>query len=506
METGDREGRQRIECYNCYRLIPTDSKFCPYCGHNQQERSGYTLRQEAGKQAEPQTSAGVQQVQPVPMYGQPAAAPLPYGYGQGHAYTSSSEGFTWVDLAKYAGVVGTVLFLVLLFMEMAGSLYGFVYLPQMDAFPNYSPFYFMTPFVVGFYAIVGPGYGIIYVLFVMIAAVCLAYVLRASKTFIKELNPISRGVQSSALFTIATLVMAYYFINMVVVLVVLGTGSSVSTPNFQSGPWYMTVWQLVFAPVWEEIAARVLLIGLPLLIVAKLSASGGGRKWWSYLTGGNFKLGPAAVFFLILSSAMFGLAHWLADSGWGFWKILPAAVSGLFMGYLFLKKGLFASIIFHFSIDSQALLILSPNSNVAVYDFVAVAGLIWIVIGAIFFIYYLLLMLSYISSRDLLPKKVSSRYATGAAAVSAPAPAEVPAAQQYAPQENSLQRQVIPGQNLHPYRPPDGTPIMRNPHSPVPGAPGEPAFGYICTNCGSLEARYKDGKFVCVYCGHESDK
>ncbi len=497
MEPTETGKRQKVECYNCYRLIPDDSKFCPYCGHNQEEKSGYTLRPNGSEQAT-QASQNIHTAQAPAPFAQPPTGPGAYGYspyGQGISGIRSSEGFSWVDLAKYGGVVGTILFLAVVLMELAAAIYGFSYLPQMDAFPYMFPFYFITPFVVGVYAITGAGYGIIYVLFVMIAAVAFAYVLRNSGNFLKELRPVSRGIQSSTIFLIATLVMTYYFINMVVVLVVMGVGYPVSTPNFQSGPWFMTVWQLVFAPVWEEIAARVILIGLPLLIIAAVTRTS-DRKWWQYLAGGNFEMKPAVVFFLILSSVMFGLGHWLADSGWGAWKILPAALSGLFMGYLFLKKGLYASIIFHFSVDSQALLILSPNSNEAVYYFVASVSLIWVIIGAVFFIYYFLVMLGFISSRNLLPQKVSERYVSGVAVSSSTAGVEAAPGQ--------VQQHAV--EPVHPYRPSEAGPVMRNPHAPVPSAPGEPVFGYICSNCGSLEARYKDGKFVCVYCGHESDK
>ncbi len=511
MDSADSENRQRVECYNCYRLMPADSKFCPYCGHNQQEKSGYTLRT-GGQQPAEAAAHGAEVPAAAPAaYSPPGPAPVqhPYGgqpYASGGGTYAAREGVNWVDVAKYGGVIGTILFIIVLVMEFAAVLYGFTYLQQMNSFPYFYPFYFITPYVIGLFIIGGVGYSIVYVLFVMIAAVSLAYVLRGSASFAKELRPISRGISSSTIFLIATLVMTYYFISIVVEVVLLGLGSSVSSPNFSASPWYMEVFGFVFAPVWEEIAVRVLLLGLPLMIISALAGKT-DRPWWRYLTGGNLRMSPAAVFFLILSSVMFGLGHWLAGSGWGAWKIFPAAVAGLFMGFLFLKKGLFAAIIFHFSVDTQALLILSPNSNIGITYMISVVTIIWVIIGAVFFIYYLLVMLSFISSRDLLPRKVGERYRNaGAAAASASAAPP----QQYQPQEPRPPAVAPPPpkQELHPYRPPGfaGGNVMRDPHMPAPVIPGEPVFGYMCSNCGSMEAKYADGKFVCVYCGHESEK
>lgn len=512
MESPDNDKKPKAECYNCYRLIPNDSKYCPYCGHNQLEKTGYTLRSETPPpQQQPQSTA------PTPPAYTPPTAQAPVAYGsyapyRGYPGAMRGSGFGWADLAKYAGVIGVVLFLVVLLLEFGGAFYAFIYLPQMSAATNYVyPFYFFTPYIVGFDAISGPGFAIVYVLFVIIISACMAYVLRSSKQFPKELRPVSRGIQSSTLFMIGTLVMTYYFISVIVSLILLATNTSATSPNFTSTPWDLTVFVFIYAPVWEEIAARVILIGLPLLLVALISGKK-DRPWWRYLTGGNIQMKPAAVFFLIISSVMFGLGHWLAGSGWGFWKIFPAAIAGLFMGYLFLKRGLFAAIIFHFAIDSQAILVLSPNYNPSIYSFLLFVDVVWMVIGAIFFVYYLLVMLGFITSRNLLPKSVSDRYTAVAAAATAQAPQAVgdgvnyaaPGVQQYIPPSQS----PPPQQEPHPYRPPQhGTDnVMRDPHIPVPMNPGEPIFGYMCSNCGSLEAKYKDGKFVCVYCGHESDR
>ena len=507
MEQSGSEKKQKAECYNCFRLIPSDSKFCPYCGNNQLEKSGYTLRGSAPEGTPQETrQEGPQPVRPaIPPYSpMPSQQPQytgfpPYGYMPPR---QRKPGVDWVDIAKYGGILGTLLYIIVLLMEFGYVIYGFGYLPKMSAFyinPAF-PFYFITPLIVGIPAINGPGFAAVYVLWVMIAVAAFAYVVKTSRNFSSELKLKSGGVKPSTIYMLGTMVMAYYFISIVVVLVVEGLGSQPSAPNFTGIPWYMTVWQLVFASVWEEVAARVLLIGAPLLIVAAFRRNR-DRVWWKYLIGGNFEMKPEVVFFLIVSSVMFGLGHWLAGSGWGIWKVLPAAIGGLFMGYLFLKKGLFASVIFHFSVDTEALLVLAPNGNFALSGFLGIVTVIWSIIGAVFFTYYVLLAFGYLTNRNLLPKRVISRYAGGSAAgqqaitLAAAAPTPQPSP-------------PPPQQELHPYRPPrgNGPPIMRDPHSPVPAAPGDPVFGYMCSNCGSLEAKYKDGKFVCVYCGHESDK
>jgi len=84
---------------------------------------------------------------------------------------------------------------------------------------------------------------------------------------------------------------------------------------------------LANASVWEEIVSRVLLLGIPLLAI-------------DYL----FRECGLALF----SAIMFGLAH---VGGWDFYKLIPSTVAGLFLAYMFMKHGLYASIMLHFAVD-----------------------------------------------------------------------------------------------------------------------------------------------------------
>src|SRR3989442_15375943 len=76
---------------------------------------------------------------------------------------------------------------------------------------------------------------------------------------------------------------------------------------------------------------------------------GGGA--WRYRIGGAVRRDSpketlvAAWAVLIGSSVIFGLAH---APGWGWWKVIPAAVAGLGFGYLFLRHGIAAAISVHF--------------------------------------------------------------------------------------------------------------------------------------------------------------
>lgn len=491
------EAKGKTECYNCHRIIPADARYCPFCGYDQVEKSGFMLKkQEASlkEMAIADSMATASQTATSSTVTQTQGSGWPH-YREGMQEHQSDVWIystprknqretNWADVAKLVGSIGALFFLIMLFLEVAFALGGLAYLPQMASFPYAYPFYFITPFVVGIYAIQGLGYAVIYVLFLIIAIVALSYVLKGSRNFFRELTLRDNRVEGSTLFLIASLLMAYLFFSLITVFIVEGLGETPSSPNFSSNPVYMNYFLFVFAPVWEEIAVRVLLLGLPLMLIAMLTHKK-DRPAWKYLLGGNLRLGPAAVFFLIISSVMFGLGHWLAGSGWGFWKIFPASVAGLFLGYLFLKKGLFAAIIFHFGVDAEELLVLSNFPAVATLTGIFV--IVWAILGLMFFIYYFLVMVGFISSRSVLPEKVRLRYSTHVGAGSAPSVA-------------------APAAELKPFGETAQEQNNGSPASHVKLGRDETSFGFVCSYCGSTEARYKDGSFICMHCGKEMKK
>ena len=88
---------------------------------------------------------------------------------------------------------------------------------------------------------------------------------------------------------------------------------------------------------------------------------------------------------MVFSSAMFGIAH---SFNWDLYKVLPAFFAGLAMGYLFLKFGLYASIMFHFFTDylSVSLSIWAEQHRAG--DGHRTVDLVFVAIGVIYFIHY----------------------------------------------------------------------------------------------------------------------
>jgi hypothetical protein len=110
-------------------------------------------------------------------------------------------------------------------------------------------------------------------------------------------------------------------------------------------PIWIRMFLLADASVWEEISGRVVLIGIPLLIIRSISGKRGVQ--WKQLVGGTAHFGRTEVVLILISATLFGLAH----LGWGPWKVIPTFVHGLMFGYLFVKVGLHASIVMHFLFD-----------------------------------------------------------------------------------------------------------------------------------------------------------
>ncbi len=132
-------------------------------------------------------------------------------------------------------------------------------------------------------------------------------------------------------------------------------GISPTTPDFDSWPIEQLVFGLVNASVNEELVSRVMLIGIPLMIMhtwnigprmIRSREKSEFRAKCKLLLGGNIPINHLSIILIIFSSIVFAAAH--IDS-WDIYKFLPTLVSGMMLGYLYVKRGLFTSILFHFS-------------------------------------------------------------------------------------------------------------------------------------------------------------
>lgn len=127
-----------------------------------------------------------------------------------------------------------------------------------------------------------------------------------------------------------------------------------STPDFESGFVPAALFDFAEAAVWEEVITRIAFIGVPMAAVALICKK---KDAWRYLFGG-FGFSRLAIVFMVISSLIFGYGHY---SGWGLWKILPTALGGFLMAYLYVRFGVHMSIMCHFILDYTSVLIEGPT-------------------------------------------------------------------------------------------------------------------------------------------------
>jgi membrane protease YdiL (CAAX protease family) len=306
----------------------------------------------------------------------------------------------------------------------------------------------------------------------VIVASCTWVFLSSYKGFFKELTMKAKSREHSPIFDIGGLVTVNAFVTVVIVFIAILLGSS-DTGSIDTGTLEDTLFKLANASVWEEIIVRVLMIGLPLLVI-DLVRQKSNRHWHSYILGGKFEFGIPEVVLVIVSATIFGFAHFVG--GWPFWKVPAASIGGIAFGYLFLRYGLASAIVMHFAVDYSGM-----PSQVFGYSNMIEQILIvfWLGLGFVFTIYYMTRIGEFLTGVKFL----ETRPEPAGAPWPQPMGFQPTYAQQqaYAPAQYGQQPQMQPG----------------------PAVVPQGAFygGYICPNCGNREARWVNGQFQCLRCG-----
>jgi hypothetical protein len=332
----------------------------------------------------------------------------------------------------------------------------------------------------------------------------------------------------SAWIAVAQVWMAITFVQVAIILLLDALGFGTPTP-ITIGPdnAWVALYELLNAGVYEEIAFRFLLLGVPMAvgsaIVRILEVNRGttgqvpvpaGRyiaKSWRYLFGGVLRRDSpkeahvAAWAFLFASAAIFGLAH---QPGWGWWKVFPTFVAGLGFGYLFLRHGIGAAILAHFVNDYALALTYEGIGGRDLEILLALLFFGLVIAGAGFLVWYAIDAVRHLKAliaafRPPIRMPSTPRPPLGA-------PPSVPYGAPTPPYPAAAPSQASPGFGTWSAPPPTApVTLFRDPgrvprdYTPsyVPPPYGYPPVRFQCPSCGWVEARYEAGHFTCTRCG-----
>jgi hypothetical protein len=227
--------------------------------------------------------------------------------------------------------------------------------------------------------------------FVVFSAIYLGFLLLAARQGAGLFKALRVGVSDGyrALFTnplAATMVLLGATSFVTALVDTFQSSAGISTGSLTGDPFLLLV-NIAFAPLFEESTFRLILIGVPVLLLALILLRGYSPSWavrvlwrpsslWDVdeadgvETVRSFKeaspsmfpdgprdslkvraIKPVVYAFLLLSSFIFGYAHYASGAGWGPGKISEAALAGLALGYLYVKYGFHTNVLLHWSVN-----------------------------------------------------------------------------------------------------------------------------------------------------------
>jgi len=287
-----------------------------------------------------------------------------------------------------------------------------VHWPELSAIP-----FIIVPMPIGLVELQGYAAAAYWIFIVVMFGAALFWLVwperaQLKKTVLGSLPKVRAPARSNktTFVVLAQMFLAIMFFDYLYYFLIELTNTSTNTPAFEENKLWENLYGFLNASVWEEIAARVLLIGAPFLLFLlvksiadnkftekTLDTNKAFRRVLRVLVGGHGEFTPVTAGLIVFSALMFGFAH---APGWDMYKVLPTAVSGLGFGYIYVKNGLHGAIMLHFSFDYLGMAEGFLPNNTATQSAMAFILILWLAVGMIYFIYYGAKMIRYFAEPD----------------------------------------------------------------------------------------------------------
>jgi|GEM_PF-1080083 predicted RNA-binding Zn-ribbon protein involved in translation (DUF1610 family) len=230
-------------------------------------------------------------------------------------------------------------------------------------------------------------------------AIWLGFVIAAVAAFFILI--LYRGIgkfENSALYRMGEFFALNYFLSVIYFLLIDYAGYPVITPIGSSTPFFENLFLLTNAGLYEELISRVAYIGIPLFLYYRYSMNGqrdpsrpSKLPWYRIVWGGGYRFGKPEITVLVASSLIFGFAH---VTSWDLSKVPQAVLGGVLLGVLYLRFGLYADVLFHFSVDASSVLLPqgygNPLATPVTTSFFSFAILIFLMAGAVVMVSYII--------------------------------------------------------------------------------------------------------------------
>jgi len=237
--------------------------------------------------------------------------------------------------AGFISFICVIFFSFIIVMAMTPDIQQWITTPYLNSavppvlvYPSESIF-IITPWPVFLFSISGPAFQAWHFLILGIligAFACAKYDLVKSWLSKPEMATLSLTVPEKAktsLETVAKLFMASIFFSTCYFIFLAVINVDMETPAFDELSRPELIYALFSASVFEELISRVLLIGVPLVLI------GLALKWKNPLRkilGGGLDITPMTFALITFSAIIFAFAH---VGGWDYWKVPQVLIPAL---------------------------------------------------------------------------------------------------------------------------------------------------------------------------------